>query len=66
MMIIESLRSRKDSTAPDNTICAVDVLGVVAVEIAILARFLLIPPVASVLEHATPPAAGFAARLTPP
>ena len=39
----------------------------VAVETAIFAGFLLIPPVASVLGHATPPAAGFAiALLTAP
>jgi magnesium-transporting ATPase (P-type) len=34
-------------------------LAAVAVELAILAGFLLIPPVASVLDHAPPPAAGF-------
>lgn len=38
-------------------------LGAVAVEFAILAGFLLIPPVASVLGHATPPVAGFAIAL---
>ena len=38
-------------------------LAAVAVELAILAGFLLIPPVASLLEHATPPAAGLAVAL---
>jgi magnesium-transporting ATPase (P-type) len=42
-------------------------LAAVAVELAILAGFLLIPPVASVLDHAPPPAAGFGvAVLTAP
>ena len=42
-------------------------LGAVAVELALLAGFLLIPPVASILDHAAPPAAGLAvAILTAP
>jgi magnesium-transporting ATPase (P-type) len=42
-------------------------LGAVAVELALLAGFLLIPPVASILDHAAPPAAGLAvAMLTAP
>ena len=42
-------------------------LGAVAVELALLAGFLLIPPVASILDHAPPPAAGLlAAVLTAP
>jgi calcium-translocating P-type ATPase len=42
-------------------------LGAVAVELAALAAFLLIPPVASILDHAPPPAAGLAiAILTAP
>jgi hypothetical protein len=38
-------------------------LGAVAVELAMLAGFLLIPPVASILDHAPPPAAGLAAAM---
>ena len=42
-------------------------VGAVAVEAAALGGFLLIPPVASVLDHATPPLAGLAvAMLTAP
>ena len=42
-------------------------LGAVAVEVAVLAGFLLISPVASVLDHAPPPTAGLAvAMLTAP
>jgi calcium-translocating P-type ATPase len=42
-------------------------LGAVAVELALLAGFLLIPPVASLLDQAPPPAAGLAvAMLTAP
>ncbi len=42
-------------------------LSAVAVELALLAGFLLIPPVASVLDHAAPPAAGLlVATLTAP
>ena len=38
-------------------------LGAVTIELAILAGFLLIPPVASILEHAAPPTAGLAVAL---
>ena len=38
-------------------------LGAVTIELAILAAFLLIPPVASILEHAAPPTAGPAVSL---
>jgi calcium-translocating P-type ATPase len=38
-------------------------LGAVAAELAMLAGFLLIPPVASILDHAPPPAAGLAAAM---
>ena len=42
-------------------------LGAAAVELALLAGFLLIAPVASLLDHAPPPAAGFlVAALTAP
>jgi magnesium-transporting ATPase (P-type) len=39
------------------------VLGAVGIELAVLAGFLLIPPVASVLDQAPPPAAGLAVAL---
>jgi calcium-translocating P-type ATPase len=38
-------------------------LGAVGIELAVLAGFLLIPPVASVLDQAPPPAAGLAVAL---
>jgi len=38
-------------------------LGAVAVELVVLAAFLLIPPAASLLEHAFPPAAGLAVAV---
>jgi hypothetical protein len=38
-------------------------LGAVVVEVGFLFAFLLVPPVASVLDHAVPPLAGFAVAL---
>jgi magnesium-transporting ATPase (P-type) len=38
-------------------------VGAVLVELALLAGFLLIPPVASILDHAPPPAAGLAVAV---
>jgi magnesium-transporting ATPase (P-type) len=38
-------------------------VGAVAIELVVLACFLLIPPVASLLEHKPPPMAGFAVAL---